>query len=286
MIKEEFNRLFSETRQDFVQDFELQLFTHDTLLKNRNEIPSLYRYSPADYYSIRGLETQSLFLTNNGNLNDVFEGLTCEINDKVLHDLDRLSNCAYIKSFSEEKSNLLMWAHYADNYCGMCVEYDFSKLDEAVLYHLFPVFYSNAKKAGMALEYTISELNDLQTANRERYFPDDTDFLKDIMHLFLTKSKIWEYEKEWRIIATYPQIYNCSDDIGDDIEEFYWLKSQTISVGNCIRAVYLGPRIKEIQRKHIIEICSQKLGGIPVYHASLSRDKYDLDFRLIESVDK
>ena len=101
------------------------------------------------------------------------------------------------------------------------------------------------------------------------------------MHLFLAKSKVWEYEKEWRILVTYPQIYNSHDDIGDDSSVYYGLNDYKIYVNGCIQAVYLGPKMREMQRDHILEICKDKLGGIPVYSVSLSKNKYDLDVDLL-----
>lgn len=286
MIKEKFRKMFIQAGQECVYDSELLSFSKEVLLKNKMRIPSLFRYSPADYNNIRGLETQTLFLSPAGKMNDVFEGLACEINGKVLQQLDRLSDCAYLKSFSEDNLNELMWAHYADSYSGMCVKYDLSKLNDNILCYLFPIYYSDVRRRSQSLEYTIQELIELKIADASRYYPNDTDFLKDIMHLFLTKSKAWEYEKEWRIVATYPQIHKTADDIGDDIAAYYALNNQTIFVNGCIQAVYLGPKIRDVQRNHIIEICKDKLGNIPVYSVTLSKDKYDLEVNILKTEGK
>ena len=174
-----------------------------------------------------------------------------------------------------------MWAHYANKYKGICIEYDFSKLNNDILFHLFPVFYTNFKKEDMGLQYTIEEHLDLKQMNYERSFPNDVDYLKDIMPLFLIKSKDWEYEKEWRLLFTYPQLYNSADDVGDeDCPEFYNVHSQTISVENCIKSVYLGARIEKIKKDHIVEIC-KKL-GIKVYSSVLAKEKYELIFNEID----
>lgn len=42
-----------------IYDGELREFS-DCLVSRRTEIPILYRYMPADYFSIRGLESQTL----------------------------------------------------------------------------------------------------------------------------------------------------------------------------------------------------------------------------------
>ena len=53
------------------------------------ECPSfkLYRYMPPDYFNIRNIETQTIHLSCNGVMNDVFEGLP-----KSLHLLSRIND--------------------------------------------------------------------------------------------------------------------------------------------------------------------------------------------------
>lgn len=279
-FREEIKELFDDPKED-IYDCELKSYSEDFIVGNKGKLPPLFRYSDADYYSIRGLETQSLYLSENGVMNDLFEGLTCNINDQIIAHIDDMNDLAFIKSFSEIKSSNLMWAHYANKYKGICIEYDFSKLNNDILFHLFPVFYTNFKKEDMGLQYTIEEHLDLKQMNYERSFLNDVDYLKDIMHLFLIKSKDWEYEKEWRLLFTYPQLYNSADDVGDeDCREFYNIHSQTISVENCIKSVYLGARIEKIKKDHIVEIC-KKL-GIKVYSSVLAKEKYELIFNEID----
>lgn len=279
-FREEIKELFDDPNED-VSDYKLKLYSENFIVENKGQLPPLFRYSDADYYSIRGLEMQSLYLSENGVMNDLFEGLTCNINDQIVAHIDDMNDLAFIKSFSEIKSSNLMWAHYANKYKGICIEYDFSKLNNDILFHLFPVFYTNLKKEDMGLQYTIEEHLDLKQMNYERSFPNDVDYLKDIMPLFLIKSKDWEYEKEWRLLFTYPQLYNSADDVGDeDCPEFYNVHSQTISVENCIKSVYLGARIEKIKKDHIVEIC-KKL-GIKVYSSVLAKEKYELIFNEID----
>lgn len=278
MIKDKFNELFIASENGTIYDFELLDFSKNVVLKHKESIPRLFRYSSADYYNIRALETQNLYLSPSGNMNDVFEGLSCEINDKVIEGIEEIRDIAFLKSFSEEKSSLLMWAHYADNYSGMCVEYDFSKLSETLLFHLYPVYYSLKRSTSRYLERAIVEHKDLKRMNEENCYPNDCDFIKDIMSLFLSKSMSWSYEKEWRILVTYPQMHNEAQDIEDELEEFYRITGQQISVMSCVKAVYLGPKMKQSIKEHIKEICRDRLGGIPVYSTKLSKENYELDY--------
>ena len=74
-----------------------------------------------------------------------------------------------VSCFSESCQSLLMWAHYANNHCGFCVEYDMVKI-------------------------TLKSF-------------DIKNMHKDMFKLFIksasSKSKEWNYEKEWRILLPY-----------------------------------------------------------------------------------
>lgn len=279
MFREKLARIFDENTDTFIFDSILIDYVRNTLIPNRKKIPSLFRFSPADYYNIRGLEKETLFLSPVGSMNDIFEGLSCTIDDDVLKKLEDLNDIAFLKSFSEDNHNLLLWAHYANNYSGMCVEYDFSELPDEYFYHLFPVVYSEKRMAYKNLtKYTIEELLDLKEMKKHKNCPNDTDNITDIMPLFLIKSAWWKYENEWRIIASFPQIYNTAEEIGDECSEYYNINSQIISVKNSIKAVYLGPKIDQGKKDHIHEICNRNSNKIPVYSSYLSKEKYELEF--------
>ena len=51
-----------------------------------------------------------------------------------------------VACFSEEKSSLLMWSHYAENHAGYCLEYrtdDIKKAFDESVYGLFPITYTS-----------------------------------------------------------------------------------------------------------------------------------------------
>lgn len=277
-MKKTLQQIYKQNGSLVIYDYELLDYVKDNIISHKEMIPCLFRYSKADYYNIRGIEKQTLFLSPVGAMNDVFEGLSGKVDDDVLSKLDNLNDIVFMKSFSEECMNLLLWAHYADNYAGMCVQYDFSKLPEEILFHLFPVVYSEKRFTNKNLtKYTAEELLDLKRMNSENNYPNETDYIRDIMSLFLVKPDCWSYENEWRLIATYPQIFNKAEEIGDEeVAELYNINYQTISVSDCIKAVYLGPKMKKEIKDHIYEICKDKLYNVSVYEMSLSPEKYTL----------
>lgn len=101
------------------------------------------------------------------------------------------------------------------------------------------------------------------------------ELLDDILPLFLSKGKCWEYEQEWRIIYTLKQMYEINDQT---------LYNGTIPFP-CISGVYLGYRIDPEVRENIIEICQRltmKTGRqVLVHQAKLSEHGYDISFEPI-----
>ncbi|KAB0675579.1 DUF2971 domain-containing protein [Aeromonas caviae] len=84
-----------------------------------------------------------------------------------------------VSCFSEVCDDLLMWGHYSGKYTGFCLEFD-TKND----------LFKKAKK--VTYVDNMPKLNVLSVYGEGRR--------GDIIELFCTKSKSWEYEKEWRCI--------------------------------------------------------------------------------------
>lgn len=94
-----------------------------------------------------------------------------------------------VGSLTERPDNLLMWAHYACSYRGVCIEYDFSDFsEEKEQCSLMPVIYRSAR---VSLPDKI-----LDQSNQTDSKPD----LKQLSKVFFIKSKDWQYEFEWRLL--------------------------------------------------------------------------------------
>lgn len=282
---------------DSITDKRLSDFS-DMLIGHKLSIPSLYRYSSADYNNIRGLEKGELFLAPLGTMNDIFEGLSCDTDSHLVDQLNDLKDLVYIKSFSESYDNLRMWSAYADNYSGMCVEYDFSQMDEPFLRHLFPVCYSRERLTfDVDLDATVGALKGARYINyiEDRLFDtnknlecflEDIDFTKlmDVMPLFLIKSEDWRYEQEWRLLATYLQLHcdpdyymdrlKSDEDIADE-QQLHNIK-QNVTVTSAIKAVYLGPRMLTKTKEHVKEICG-RFPPIQCFETKVSDSEYRIE---------
>ena len=79
--------------------------------------------------------------------------------------------------FSADPRNILMWTHYADNFNGFCLEFDFGGSD--IERELFNVNYDTSRQKFTPLDLTNERFN--------------------TKPLFSTKDTSWDYEQEWRI---------------------------------------------------------------------------------------
>lgn len=237
----------------------------------------LYRYSLADYFNIRNFETGKLKLTDTGVLNDVYEGIPCNVCGTIDQNIaDKLKDIAKIKSFSETPEDVRLWGYYAKDHTGICVEYDLSELDlnDSVWNHIFPVAYSSRRLVKTNVSEMIDELKELRKDIKEESVHDYYGYLEDILPIFIMKSDKWEYEREWRIIYTLLQIYE------EDDENLY----NGIISFDCATAIYLGCRIDKEIEKNICEIVerinnvriSKNRTAVSVYKMSLAEESYDL----------
>jgi len=128
-----------------------------------------------------------------------------------------------LASFSETYENDLMWAHYAKNYSGICIEYDYRRLTEAIEADrdefLEPVSYSD-------------EVFQLP-------FPGSLDLSVVARRILLRKKYCWHYENEWRLLSRVGQ--------------------HELPPGS-ITAIFLGSRIDESFKKKLIH-CVQGLAA-------------------------
>ncbi|MCI5662068.1 MAG: DUF2971 domain-containing protein [Clostridia bacterium] len=269
--KELQNRMDEEN--GWLCDFELRTYSEE-LIDNRSDIPRLYRYMPANYNNIRCLETKELYLSKIGAMNDIFEMLGGVADTKTVKALEGLSDLFYIKSFSERENDLLMWSGYADEFRGMCVEYDLSNMDGSYYYHLFPVVYKDGRYGKACIDQYTSE--ELQCYKQDNYISEDSE-LQDIYSAAICKSNRWSGEAEWRMIVSYVQMHEKYNKAGmweGDFEEQYAISSQYISFPY-IKSVCLGPRMEERVKEHIKEI-GRRPGGFEVHEMQLDNSDYCL----------
>lgn len=153
-----------------------------------------------------------------------------------------------IACLSELDDSLLMWAHYANNHCGMCVEYELMEINRQLKFTPIPIIYSEERARIVSLN------------------PDtvERDTIKVFLESLTAKSSEWRYEKEWRIIR----------DDGACGER--WDAEKKGALLDMIRpnSVILGCMAKEYFAKSVKEYCEEN--QINLYRMEKDTELYRL----------
>ena len=96
--------------------------------------------------------------------------------------LKRMNDQMGVICFSDTAEHPVLWSQYADHHRGIVLVVDHDKSDQ-----LFRVNYSNNRP----------------TIDRNRlHLPDSDSYQREVLHRMLTtKSRGWEFEHEYRVIA-------------------------------------------------------------------------------------
>jgi hypothetical protein len=109
--------------------------------------------------------------------------------DEIIQAYDEISQSAGILSLTTKNNNLLMWAHYANNHEGICLEFSTTEASEQ---------QKVCTLADDSMTFKVDYVDYYPRALDMNLF--DSTHSDRIRNLFLLKSKEWEYEEEWRVI--------------------------------------------------------------------------------------
>lgn len=143
---------------------------------------------------------------------------------------------------SEDPVNILMWSHYANSHKGICLEFDIKRGG---------FFYNNLLPVQYRKYYPKFELSDYQ----------DEENMMFAMHqqAICTKSVLWKYEKEWRVIA-------------DDIFGYKKFDKQDIT------KVLFGAKTSDDDKKRILSLFETNgYTAVKYCQCQLSEHKYSLE---------
>jgi len=160
-------------------------------MKQKAEPEILYRYrSLSSSFANTLIEiTGWLWLSRAEGLNDPFDGLRYakKIQGTLLEEKKINIPLDYIWSiacFTTKWNNPTMWAHYANNYKGICLGYDKIELDEHVEIENKP---------------TVSYTTQGAFLEPMKYVSNIPENFNTPIEPLTIKTKNWEYEDEWRL---------------------------------------------------------------------------------------
>jgi len=156
---------------------------------------------------------------------------------------------------SEDRDNLLMWAHYAKDHTGAVFEIRSLPLEDNPLAVAEPVVYHDNPPPFFTVDewfdhvFAIKELNDTELHKRYAY----------------AKSSHWRYEREWRV--WYPNDA-APDDQWDDLP----VRSNEVS------ALYFGCRATDSFISEATDLAHEAFPSCNFYRAYRAESAYELRY--------
>ncbi len=183
------------------------------------------------------------------------EALSDFINKSMLHSRSQV----YVCCFSENCDNTLMYAHYANDHTGICLEYNFPSLASQ---------FEILGKVNYETERPIIKFIDGFDMGEKEYSK----------RFLLTKSKPWEYESEHRIIA-----FPLTDE-GKLLDSVIPVSSKHRLIklkANTLMGIVLGYKISDKNQTMLIDKIRSNNLEIKIYKASPSLSDYKMEIKQV-----
>ena len=160
-----------------------------------------------------------------------------------------LKDNTLICSLTTDGLSQAMWAHYADDYNGLCIEYDAKEILVYTAGKVAPILYSNVAP--------------------DVYVSDNLSFLKSMRKVSFSKSDKWSNEKEWRVskVVLDANYSNLTDLEKKNIENDrdYTFKPKSVTVGY---------NMDELIKNEILNLCRRN--DIPMFCVKKRVEGYKL----------
>ncbi len=156
-------------------------------------------------------------------------------------------------------NNQLMWSHYANSYSGICVEYDFGKMNDFIGF-MYQVKYSSIRPTVSLIDLGLSSF---QKDDNGNLITDEVD-IKAIFSYLLSKNKCWSYEEEWRIINTEEKPY-----------------TPRFVNAPFVKSITLGLEVDDMCRQLLWDVCQEL--NIDCYQLVINSGDYTLDRELLSA---
>ena len=148
--------------------------------------------------------------------------------------------------------NQLMWSHYANSYSGICVEYDFEKMDNFIGF-MYPVKYSSVRPTVSLKDLGLSEFKKDENGN---LITEEVN-ISAIFSYLLAKNKCWSYEEEWRIINVEGEPY-----------------TPLFIEAPFVKSITFGLDLDDICKQLLWDVCQER--GIACYQLIINSSDYSL----------
>lgn len=244
----------------------------------------LYKYLDADG-GMKMLNYSNLQFTNSTRLNDPFDCHPSLIDfsqvpkertkywdkEDVIavesNHYELLRDKAWVCSLSKLHDSLLMWSYYG-NHKGVCIGIDMEKADQYL-----SRIHCNVFIGAFDMEVQYKDI-----IEKPDYFHDAKDYYR---YQLSTKAKVWEHEREVRLILIDPSLafipmslpYTPQEGETTDWKE---VRAYPKIGGECFESLYLGIKIDEADKEKIITIARKCNPNIKIYQMTIDPDAFRL----------
>jgi hypothetical protein len=147
-----------------------------------------------------------------------------------------------IYSLTTKRDNFLMWSHYADSHKGICVGFDTKILSNHANSIFAPITYQE---------------------NLPQHSILDNDELKFMQQLLATKSIVWKYEDEYRLIKS------------------QGARNEVLIPLEGLVEIIFGCKIDTSCKAKLKEIITKNNPGCKLFDCFISKKKFELDIKPI-----
>ena len=161
---------------------------------NTPGITRLYKYVPYNEHSMAILINKEAWFSPAHQFTDPFEfrfAISEKLHNGIPINKESVDNARQdsmnlgVFCLTETNDNSLMWSHYADGHHGFCIGFERSETNELGGQLCVPVIYPEDNAVPIFKLEALAER-------------------KAFARLATTKAKLWEYEREWRMISKEP----------------------------------------------------------------------------------
>ncbi len=175
--------------------------------------------------------------------------------------------------FAEQNDSIIMWAHYANNHQGCCLEFNLQEHVSRYVEKGKPCFpFSFLRSVKYSDKYPVHVIGE------EGAYPKENS-------AYISKSEDWRYEKEWRAIMYDASVISpiSGKSIGDEIhdESIKLMKGSGLYPldEHLLNGIVLGYKMKDYEKKSIINVARSL--GIRIYQAQPKLYEYGMEMELL-----
>jgi len=223
----------------------IKAYHHGWSKLDSSQLPQkLYKYRSLyeDSFSktLDVLINKRIYLPAPWQLNDPYEGTHKYHYEVTRNKVQEFSRTMGIYSMSLIATIPQLWVHYADNFRGICIEFNVSK----TFCYAKPIIYSN----------------DILNSNETSCMRQMGMTHMDLFSFLLRKSSGWAYEKEWRLLIS---------NLNNHNDRYVYLENGDIT------SVILGANIDPLHEELIRMVLKEDI-TINIQKCKICEQSYDM----------